>query len=187
MNPRFLRFITHAAVAGAILHPSASQADDIIVYKETCNWAGFANWNLVCPVKNNTAADVSNEASVWFANTFKNLKSITVCASFTNRGGLNVPAIIVHNHGDASQSKPTDLFDTIRFRGNITPDQMSWTGIGPRNVPPTAANWSLRADLSRTSDRGPFVYTETLLNGQRILGEIRATCRALEDSEGSAK
>lgn len=123
----------------------------------------------------------------WFATTFKNLRSITVCASFTNRGGLNVPAIIVHNHGDGGQTKPTDLFDTIRFKGNVVPGQISWTGISPRNVPATAANWSLRADLSRAGGKGSFVYSETLSNGQRVIGEIQATCRALEDSEGSAK
>lgn len=181
MNPRFRRCVIHAAFAGAILHGSASRADNITVYKETCNWDGFENWNLVCTVKSNTATDVGNEASVWFATTFKNLRSITVCASFTNRGGLNVPAIIVHNHGDGGQTKPTDLFDTIRFKGNVVPGQISWTGISPRNVPATAANWSLRADLSRAGGKGSFVYSETLSNGQRVIGEIQATCRALEE------
>lgn len=160
----FITPLAYVAVACLTLHGAASRADDVTVYKDTCTWDAAENWNLVCPVRKNTATAASDEASVWFANSFKNLKSITVCTSFTNRGGLNVPAIIVHNHDDGSQSKPTDLFDTIRFRGNIASSQMSWTG-----------------------DRGTLVYSETLLNGQRIVGEIQATCRSLEDSGGSPK
>ena len=172
-----------ATVACVMLNGHSTQAENVTVYRESCSWEAFENWNLVCKINKNTL--ISNEPSVWFANEFRDIKSITVCVSFTNRGGLNVPAIIVHNYNDGRQSKPTELFDTVKFRGNVAPSKMSWIGISPRGVPTSAANWSVRADL--TGDQGPFVYSETLSNGQRIIGEIRATCSFLEDSEGSTK
>lgn len=174
-----------AAVACVMFNGHSSRADNIAVYRETCGWDAFENWNLICRINKNTFS--SSEPSVLFANAFRNLKSITVCVSFTNRGGLNVPAIIVHNYDDGSQSKPTELFDTVKFRGNVAPSKMSWIGTSPRGVPTSAANWSVRADLFRTGDQGPFVYSETLSNGQRIIGEIQATCSFLEDSEGPTK
>lgn len=175
----------YAAFACIVLNGPSSRAENVTVYRESCSWEMFENWNLICKVNKNTF--ISNESSVWFANAFRDLKSITVCVSFTNRGGLNVPAVIVHNYSDGSQSKPTELFDTVKFRGDVAPSKMSWIGTGPRGVPASAANWSVRADLFRTGDQGPFVYSETLSNGQRIIGEIRATCSFLEDSEGPRK
>lgn len=177
--------VCSVAVACVVLNGHSSRADNVTVYRETCGWEAFENWNLICKINKNTL--ISNEPSVLFANVFRDLKSITVCVSFTNRGGLNVPAIIVHNYNDGRQSKPTELFDTVKFRGNVAPSKMSWIGTSPRGVPTSAANWSVRADLFRTGDQGPFVYSETLSNGQRIIGEIGATCSFLEDSEGSTK
>lgn len=93
----------------------------------------------------------------------------------------------MHNYNDGHQSKPTELFDTVKFRGNVATGKMSWIGTSPRDAPTSAANWSMRADLFRTGNQGPFVYAETLSNGQRISGEIRTTCSFLEDSEGPTK
>jgi hypothetical protein len=174
-----------AAVACGVLNGHGSRADNVTVYRETCGWEAFENWNLVCNINKNTF--ITNEPSVSFSNAFKGLRSVTVCVSFSNRGGLNVPAIIVHNHNDGSRSKPTELFDTVKFRGNVAPSKMSWIGTSPRGAPTSAANWSLRADLFRTGDQGPFVYSEALSNGQGIIREIRATCSFIEDSDGSTK
>ena len=180
------RIIAFCAVLACImLNGHRSRADNVTVYRESCSWEAFENWNLICKVNKNTFT--SSEPSVWFADAFRDLKSITVCVSFTNRGGLNVPAVIVHNYSDGSQSKPTELFDTVKFRGNVAPSKMSWIGTSPRGVPTSAANWSMRSDLLETGNQGPFVYAETLSNGQRIIGEIRATCSFLEDSEGPRK
>ena len=174
-----------ATVAFVIINGHSSRADNVTVYREFCSWEAFENWNLTCKINKNTF--ISNEPSVLFRNVFRDLKSITVCVSFTNRGGLNVPAIIVHNHNDGSQSKPAELFDTVKFRGNVAPSKMSWIGTSPRNVPTSSANWSVRADLFQSDEQGPFAYSETLSNGQRSIGEIQATCSFLEDSEGSTK
>ena len=174
-----------AAVACVMFNGHGSRADNITVYKESCSWEMFENWNLICKINKNTF--VSNDPSVLFSNAFRDLKSITVCVSFTNRGGLNVPAIIVHNNKDGSQSKPTELFDTVKFRGNVTPSKMSWIGSSPRGAFTSEANWSMRADLFRMSNQSPFVYSEALSNGQRIIGEIQATCSFLEDSGASPK
>jgi hypothetical protein len=154
---------------------SSSRAE-VIVYREACGHDGFEDWNLTCKINKNTVAAGPNE--LW-TSAFKEIKSITICASFNNGGGLNVPATIVHNYNDGRQSKPTELFDTVRFQGSLTTNGISWVGTGPRLAP--ASSWNMRADLLQTGRQ--YAYTETLLNGQRPIGEIRTSCSFLEDDK----
>lgn len=178
-------YIAHAAFVSVALYGASCHAEGPVVYKETCSWDGFENWNFICPVIKNTL--VRGGLSAPFIAAYTNLKSVTVCASFSNGGGLNMPAIVVHDYSDGSQSKPTELFDTIKFQGDVEMGKMSWTGTGPRNAPPSTSSFAVRSFLSRTSARGPFVYTEVLFNAQKVIGEIQAACRALDDTENTAK
>ncbi len=155
---------------------SSSRAE-VIVYKEACGHDAFEDWNLTCKIDKNTFA--SSGSSDFRTDAFKNIRSITICASFNNGGGLNVPATIIHNYNDGKQSKPTELFDTVKFQGRLTANKVSWIGTSPRLVPA----WSMRADLLQTGHQNSFAYTETLLNGQRPIGEIRASCSFLEDEK----
>ena len=151
---------------------------DVIVYKEACAHDAFEDWNLTCKIDKNTfAADPSDFRTI----TFREIRSITICASFNNGGGLNVPATIVHNYNDGRQSKPTELFNTVKFQGGLTANRVSWLGTGPRFVPADSRAWSVRADLLQTGRPNLFAYTETMLNGQRPVGEIRASCSFLQD------
>jgi hypothetical protein len=158
----------------------ASSHAEVIVYKEACGHDGFEDWNLTCKIDKNTfTADPSD----FRTTAFRDIRSITICASFNNGGGLNVPATIVHNYNDGRQSKPTELFDTVKFQGGLTANRMSWVGTGLRLVPPETRAWSMRADLLQTGRQNSFTYTETLLNGQRPVGEIRTSCSFLEDDK----
>lgn len=164
-----------SVVATCVAINCASSRAEVTVYKEACGHDAFEDWNLTCKIERNTfTADPSDFRSA----AFKDIRSITICASFNNGGGLNVPATIVHNYGDGRQSKPTELFDTVRFQGSLTTNRISWVGTGPRLTPASPPSWSMRADLLQTGRH--FAYTETLLNGQRPIGEIRASCSLLE-------
>jgi hypothetical protein len=174
-----LRKVCSVAIACALLNCSSSRAEDVIVYKETCGHDAFEDWNLTCKIDKNTFTNTG--PNDFWAGAFKELRSITICASFNNGGGLNVPATIIHNSNDGKQSKPTELFDTVKFQGNLTANKMSWVGAGPRLIPVWTSAWSMRADLLQTGRQGSFIYTETLSNGQRPIGEIQATCSFLED------
>src|SRR5690348_3314824 len=141
---------------------SSSRAE-VIVYKEACGHDGFEDWNLMCKIDKNT---FTTGPSDFQTAAFKDIKSVTVCASFSNGGTLIAPATIVHNYNDGRQSKPTELFDTVKFMGGSTANRVSWVGTSSRLV----STWSMRADLLQTSRHNSFTYTETLLNGQRPVG-----------------
>lgn len=163
------------AIAYLLLGCSVSRAD-VVVYKESCGYDAKENWNLTCKIDRNTLRQMTD-----FDNyAFEDLQSITICASFHNRGGLNSPATIVYNYRDRRQFMPTALFDTVRFKGSLMTDRMSWTGTAPRSVWPAATK--LQAELARTGD-DTFVYTENLSTGGRRLGAIHATCTPLKDDE----
>ncbi|QQO18614.1 hypothetical protein JJB98_01120 [Bradyrhizobium diazoefficiens] len=158
---------------------SSSRAE-VTVYKEACGHDAFEDWNLTCKIDNNTfAADPSD----FRTTAFRDIRSITICTSFNNGGGLNVPAIFVHNYNDGRQSKPTELFDSVKFQGGLTARRVSWVGTSPRLVPAWPAAWSMRANLTQTDRQNSFTYTETLLNGQRPVAEIRGSCSFLEDGK----
>ncbi|MEY9242525.1 hypothetical protein [Bradyrhizobium elkanii] len=158
---------------------SSSRAE-VIVYKEACGHDAFEDWNLTCKIdRNSFIADPSDFRTA----AFREVRSITICASFNNGGGLNIPATVVHNYNDGRQSKPTELFDTVRFQGSLTTNRISWVGTGPRLAPASSPSWSMRADLLQTGRQNSFTYTETLLNGQRPIGEIRTSCSFLEDDK----
>lgn len=167
-----------SVVATCVAINCASSRAEVIVYKEACGHDGFEDWNLTCIINKNTIT--AGPSELW-TSALKEIKSITICASFNNGGGLNVPATIVHNYNDGRQSKPTELFDTVRFQGSLTTNRISWVGTSPRLTPASSLSWSMRADLLQTGRR--FDYTETLLNGQRPIGEIRTSCSFLEDGK----
>jgi hypothetical protein len=171
--------VCHIATVCTLLNCSSSRAE-VTVYKEACGHYAFEDWNLTCKIDKNT---FSIDPSDFRTAAFKEIRSITVCASFNNGGRLNVPATIVHNYNDGRQSKPTELFDTVKFLGSLTANRMSWVGTGPRLVPAWTPAWNVRADLLQTGRQSSFAYTETLLNGQRPIGEIRASCSFLEDDK----
>lgn len=173
-------FKVGSVVATCIAINCASSRAEVIVYKEACGHDGFEDWNLMCKIDKNTfTADPSD----FRTTAFREIRSITICASFNNSGGLNVPATIVHNYSDGRQSKPTELFDTVKFQGGLTANRVSWVGTSLRLIPAETRAWSMRADLLQTGRQNSFAYTETLLNGQRPLGEIRASCSFLEDDK----
>ncbi len=122
---------------------------DVVVYKETCTDSAFENWNLTCKIDKNTFQKVDPDQ--YWADRFKKIKSITVCAGFDNHGGFEPPAIIVYNHSDGGQEKPTDFFDTVKFRGNLVDEKFSWVGSGARYFPSSA--WTMRGQL-----RGRIIY-----------------------------
>jgi hypothetical protein len=173
-------FKTYCIATICVVINCTSSSAEVIVYKEACGNDAFEDWNLTCKIdKNSFNADPSD-----FRTTiFRQIRSITICASFNNGGGLNVPATIVHNYNDGRQSKPTELFDTIKFQGGLTTNSVSWIGTAPRFVPADSRAWSVKADLVQTGRPNAFAYTEILLNGQRPIGEIRATCAFLEDNK----
>lgn len=165
--------------AYAAINCSSSRAE-VFVYKEACGHNAFEDWNLTCKIDKNT---FSTGPSDFRTAAFKDIRSITVCASFNNGGGLNVPATIVHNYSDGRQSKPTELFDTVKYQGGLMASRVSWVGTSLRLVPAETTAWSMRADLLQTGRQSSFTYTETLLNGQRPIGEIGASCSFLEDDK----
>jgi hypothetical protein len=173
-------FKVFCLVTACVAINCTSSRADVIVYKEACGHDGFEDWNLTCKIDKNTfTADPSD----FRTTAFREIRSITICASFNNGGGLNVPATIVHNYNDGRQSKPTELFDTVKFQGGLTTNRLSWVGTSLRLVPAETRTWSMRADLLQTGRQNSFAYTETLLNGQRPLGEIRASCSFLENDK----
>jgi hypothetical protein len=140
---------------------------DTVVYKETCGYNAHADWNLTCKVERNT-----------LNNYFGKVKSITVCASFDNHGGFNSPATIVYNGDEGSQSKPTDIFDTVRFQGSEVTNSVTWVGTGSRRGP----GWTMRGEFRlASSNKVSGTYIETLWQGKRQIGEIRSTCSQLPD------
>lgn len=159
--------------------PCSSSRGQFLVYKEACGHDAFEDWNLTCKIDRNT---FSTDPSDFRTTAFRDIKSITICASFSNGGGLNVPATIVHNYNDGRQSKPTELFDTVKFQGGLTAHRMSWAGTSPRFAP-ASPSWSMRADLLQSGRQNSFTYTETLLNGKQAIGEMRASCNFLEDDK----
>lgn len=173
-------FKVGSVVATCIAINCASGRAEVIVYKEACGHDGFEDWNLTCKIDKNTFTAAPSD---FRTTAFREIRSITICASFNNGGGLNVPATIVHNYNDGRQSKPTELFDTVKFQGGLTANRVSWVGTSLRLVPAETRAWSMRADLLQTGRQNSFAYTETLLNGLRPLGEIRASCSFLEDDK----
>jgi hypothetical protein len=173
MSHRRLINIVCVATVCALLD-GISRAD-IVVYKITCGDYAFEAWNLTCKIDRNTLNQL-------WADPFRDLQSITICAYFNNRGGLNVPATIIHNRTGGEQSMPTELFDTVKFHGGLlagATGEIGWVGTSPRFAPKT---WTMRGELVATNRRQDlFTYTETLSKGQLAAGEIRATCSKLED------
>jgi hypothetical protein len=141
---------------------------DVVVYKKSCGEYAHESWNLTCKIDKNTFKDY----------LFQDIQSITICASFNNHGGLNVPATIIYNHAGGEQSMPAELFDTVKFQGIIS-DRFSWIGTSPRDW--GQPGWKMRGELLYYSrpQGSSGSYTETLSNGQRPVGEIRATCSNL--------
>jgi hypothetical protein len=165
MNRRVLR-VCGFAVGSAVSFHSASFADTII-YKETCELA-HDHWDMTCKIDRDTLSDQSY--------IYPKVKFLSFCATFDNHGGFNAPASIIHNGDDGEQSKPTDMFDTVKFQGNQLSNRITWIGSGSRR----GAGWTMRGDfrLLTESEKGRTgVYSETLWQGQRLLGEIHSTCR----------
>jgi hypothetical protein len=164
------------AVVCTMLNGAISQAD-VVVYKESCGHYAFEDWNLTCKIDKNTFNNKGTDD--FWAEPFSDIQSITICASFNNRGRLNGAATIVYNYKDGKQSMPVGLFDTVKFQGSLITDKLTWVGTSPRLV--WSPSWKMRGELRLDGRQDSFSYTETLLNGQRSLGEIRATCSYLED------
>lgn len=146
--------------------------------KKSCGHNAFEDWNLTCKIDKNTFKNADAGKDFW-ADPFRDLQSITICASFDNHGGFGV-ATIVHNSKDGEQSLPTELFDTVKFRGGLMGEKLSWVGTSPRLIPIWSPAWKMQAELVHDRQQELFAYTEILSNGQRQVGEIRATCRTLE-------
>jgi hypothetical protein len=150
----------------------------VVVYQESCPVSAFESWDLTCKIDKNTFQNAG--PNDFWADSFKEIQSITICAGFDNHGGLAVP-IIVHNYRGGG-SKPTDLFDTVKFQGNLVAGKFSWVGSGPRRdyLPSSASTWTMRGQLHGGGEPSP-TYTEILSNAHRTIGEIQATCSDLKD------
>ena len=153
---------------------------DVVVYKKSCGIGAKEDWNLKCTITKNTFAGVAD----YWAEDFRNLQTITICASFDNHGGLwDSDVAIVYNHKDGSQSTPLAFFDTVKFEGRLVDQRLSWTGVSPRRDHSAvwASKWRMRGELLHRYNQQPSVYTESLFNGQRLVGEIRSLCSPLEN------
>ncbi|MFN4926455.1 MAG: hypothetical protein EKK32_07030 [Bradyrhizobiaceae bacterium] len=145
---------------------------DTIVYKESCGYEGFDRWNMNCKVAWDTLSE----------QLLTKTKLITFCAYFSNRGTFVAPATIVHNGEDGRQFKTTDMFDTVKFQGGLSTDRITWVGTGSRRSP----GWSMRGEFKLVADGSRervATYSETLWQGQRQLGEIRASCTPMPDEQ----
>lgn len=151
---------------------------DVLVYKESCGHYAFEDWHLTCKIDKNTFANAGPNG--FWADPFIKLKSISICASFNNHGGLNIPPIIVYNYKDGEQSLPTNLFDTVKFQGNLVAGKLSWIGSSPRLAPLWKPSWTMRGELVRKDDAKSVTYTEILSAGRTRVGEVQATCNYLE-------
>ena len=83
---------------------------EVVVYTEKCGIGAKADYNLLCQIDSNTLEDYVGE-----------IKSIAVCTSYNNRGGMNTPTIVhnlVEGTDQLQQRRPTDMFDTVKFHGH---------------------------------------------------------------------
>jgi hypothetical protein len=168
-----------AAIVFVVFGSTIGRAD-VLVYKESCGHYAFEDWILTCQIKKNTFKNATQND--FWADPFTKLHSITICASFHNHGGLNVPATIVYNTTGGEQSMPTNLFDTVKFQGSLVAETFSWVGSCPRLAPLWKPSWTMRGELVHNNQDRSFTYTETLSNGRKTIGELRASCSYLEDN-----
>ncbi|WP_315742210.1 hypothetical protein [Bradyrhizobium sp. SZCCHNR1075] len=161
---------------GAMLFMIALQRSEVradtLVYKESCGYEGFDRWNMNCKVAWDTLSE----------QLLSKTKLITFCAYFSNRGTFIAPATIVHNGEDGRQFKATDMFDTVKFQGDLLSNRIAWVGTGSRRGP----GWSMRGEFKILTDNPKgrtATYAETLWQGHRQLGEIRASCSSMPDEQ----
>ena len=89
-----------------------------------CKLYGYLNWSVRCQVVKNTIT-LDN-------SYFTNRKTIDICASFSNRGGLNESAVTVtYVDADGDETTPFSFFETVRIRGGA--DSLTWVGTSPRH------------------------------------------------------
>jgi hypothetical protein len=147
-----------------------------------CGSDAKENWNLSCKITRNTIRANSSESDSW-ADPFRNVQTITVCAAFDNRGGLHEDtATVLYTGKDGDRSTPLTFFDTIKLGSNMVRGRFSWVGTGSRRSIFPSRDWTMRGELS-IPDHGSSVYKEVLANGQKTIGEIDASCSLLEKIE----
>jgi hypothetical protein len=179
MKPILLRFVI-ITVLSFLLSTSPSRSASLA--DRNCGSGAYANWNLKCEVTKNTIATNLPES---LAYAFTNIKTITVCASFNNHGGLNDTSIsVIYNYADKTAQEgdeitPLSFFDTVRFKGEYLADRFSWVGTSPRRSTGFPGATTMRGRLLNP-DAGPSVYAETLAVGQKPIGEMQTSCRPLQ-------
>jgi hypothetical protein len=143
-----------------------------------CGSDAKENWNLSCKITRNTIRANSSESDSW-ADPFRNVQTITVCAAFDNRGGLHEDtATVLYPGKDGDHSTPLTFFDTIKLGSNMVRGRLSWVGTGSRRSIFPSRDWTMRGELS-IPDHGSSAYKEVLANGQKTIGEIDASCSPL--------
>jgi hypothetical protein len=155
---------------------------EVIVYTEKCGIDAKANYNLLCQIDSNTLEEYIGQ-----------IKSIVVCTSYNNRGGMNTPTIVhnlVEGTDESQQRKPTDMFDTVKFHGHELSEPnngMIWDGSGSRELQGAAmhgdAQWTTKIDSKTGKSVHTGTYTEVLFQGRRKLGEVRAHCNNLPGAD----
>lgn len=159
--------ILSSLLAICVLFPAMRSQADVIVYKEMCGSNAYTDWNLTCKIDKNTLRSAALVGTG--VDRFKDVQSITICAPFSNRGGLG-PLTIVYNNRDGSQSMPTHVFETVKHRGNLLENRVTWVGMSPR----FGSNFKSQGELLFDEKKGTFAYAEILSDGSKSLGELRA-------------
>jgi hypothetical protein len=155
---------------------------EVVVYTEKCGIGAKADYNLLCQIDSNTLEEYIGQ-----------IKSIVVCTSYNNRGGMNTPTIVhnlVEGTDESQQRKPTDMFDTIKFHGHELDEsnnRMMWDGIGSRQLQGATmhgdAQWTTKVDSKTDKSVHTGTYTEIMFQGRRKLGEVRAHCNNLPGAD----
>jgi hypothetical protein len=159
--------------------PDSSAAPPLWHYY--CGSDAKENWNLSCKITKNTVRTNSSDSDSW-ADPFRDVRTITVCLAFDNRGGLHEDtATVLYTTKDGDNSTPLTLFDTIKYASNMNAGKFSWVGTSSRRSVFPSGNWTMKGDLS-IPVRGSSAYKEVLANGQKTMGEIDASCSPLDQN-----
>lgn len=175
-----IRFIVAAVM---LLSPSIALCEDMAT--NNCKQDAKENWNLRCKITRNTLATA--DFNDFWADLFTNIETVTVCASFNNRGGLNESGVTVtYTNKEGGEFSPFAMFNTVRFQSNMVSGKFSWIGGSPRQdkgFPPAAY---MNGKLSKRYE-GSSAYTETLSDGRKIVGEIHTTCSPIDVAESQSE
>jgi hypothetical protein len=162
MRVAIMSFCAATSIYGSCVRALA----DVVVYKESCGHYAETDWNLSCEISKNTLIEAQLYDSV--VSWLKDVKSITICAAFGNRGGLG-SLTIVYNKKNGEQFVPAQFFETVKFREKRA--GLSWIGMSPRYK----SNIKVQGTLSYNAGGRTFDYNEIVSSGNSLIGELQAS------------